>query len=155
MPVVVVDASVVVAGLVDSGPDGQWAERVFASGALAAPHLLPAEVANVLRRAALAGKISADAATLAHADLQALRVDLFPYEPLAGRIWELRGHVTCYDAWYVALAEYLGCPLITLDGRLARSPGLKCQIQLPASAAPSPPLASFQAPRPSARGSLE
>lgn len=132
MPIVVVDASVVVAALVDSGPDGGWAEQVLTSGSLAAPHLLLAEVANVVRRAALAGKITADAATLAHADLQALRVDLFPYEPFAGRIWELRGNVTCYDAWYVALAEYLGCPLATLDDRLARAPGLKCTIQLPA-----------------------
>ncbi len=82
-----------------------------------------------------ASKISADAATLAHADLRALRVDLFPYEPFAGRIWELRGHVTCYDAWYVALAEYLKCPLVTLDGRLARAPGLMCAIQLPESVA--------------------
>lgn len=138
MSVVVVDASAVVAGLVDSGPDGRWAERVLASGSLAAPHLLPAEVANVVRRAALTGKISADAASLAHADLQALRVDLFPYEPFAGRIWELRGHVTCYDAWYVALAEYLDCPLATVDGRLARAPGVKCAIQLPESAGQAP-----------------
>ena len=138
MPLVAVDASAVVAGLVDSGPDGRWAERVLTSGPLAAPNLLPAEVANVVRRAALTGKISADAANLAHADLQALRVDLFPYEPFAGRIWELRGHVTCYDAWYVALAEYLDCPLATLDGRLARAPGVKCAIQLPESAVPPP-----------------
>lgn len=141
MPVVVVDASVVVAALVDGGPDGRWAEQVLTSGFLAAPHLLPAEVANVVRRAALVGKITADAATLAHADLRALRVDLFPYEPFAGRIWDLRGNVTCYDAWYVALAEYLGCPLATLDDRLARAPGLKCAVQLPARAALSPPLA--------------
>lgn len=132
MPIVVADASVVVAALVDSGPDGGWAEQVLTSGSLAAPHLLLAEVANVVRRAALAGKITADAATLAHADLRALRVDLFPYEPFAGRIWELRGNVTCYDAWYIALAEYLGRPLATLDDRLARAPGLKCAIQLPA-----------------------
>lgn len=135
MPLVVVDASAVVAALVDSGPDGRWAERVLASGPLAAPHLLPAEVANVLRRSASAGKISADAASLAHADLEALRVALFPYEPFADRIWELRGHVTCYDAWYTALAEYLGCPLATLDGRLARAAAVKCPIQTPAGAA--------------------
>jgi predicted nucleic acid-binding protein len=141
MPVVVVDASAVMAGLVDNGPDGRWAEEILTSGSLAAPHLLPAEVANVMRKAVLAGKITADAATLAHADLQALRVDLFPYEPFAGRIWELRGHVTCYDAWYVALAEYLGCPLVTLDGRLARAPGRKCEIQLPESAGKPAPLA--------------
>jgi predicted nucleic acid-binding protein len=135
MDMVVVDASVVVAALVDSGPDGRWAEQVLLSGYLVAPHLLPAEVGNVLRRAALTGQISADAATLAHADLQALKVDLFAYEPFADRIWELRANVTAYDAWYVALAEFLGCPFATLDARLARAPGIKCVTTLPVGAA--------------------
>lgn len=131
MSLVVVDASVAVAALVDSGPDGRWAEQVLLSGYLAAPHLLPAEVGNVLRRAALTGQISADAATLAHADLQSLRIDLFPYEPFADRIWELRANVTAYDAWYVALAEFLDCPLATLDAGLARAPGISCELTLP------------------------
>ena len=131
MAAVVVDASTVVAALLDSGPDGRWAERMLVSGQLTAPHLLPVEVANILRRAAIAGKITADAASLAHADLLLLRVELFPSWPFADRIWALRANVTCYDAWYVALAEYLGCPLATLDGRLARAPGLKCAIRLP------------------------
>jgi|HubBroStandDraft_1064217.scaffolds.fasta_scaffold256425_2 predicted nucleic acid-binding protein len=131
MPAVVLDASVVVAALADGGPDGQWAERILVSGPLAAPHLMPAEVANIVRRAAAIGKITQDTASLAHADLQELRIELFPYEPFADRIWELRANVTCYDAWYVALAEFLDCPLATLDRRLARAPGLKCAIQLP------------------------
>jgi predicted nucleic acid-binding protein len=131
MSLVVVDASVVVAALVDSGPDGRWAEQVLLSGYLAAPHLLPAEVGNVLRRAALTGQISADAATLAHADLQSLRIDLFPYEPFADRIWELRANVTAYAAWYVALAEFLDCRLATLDARLARAPGISCGLTIP------------------------
>jgi predicted nucleic acid-binding protein len=131
VPLVVVDASTVVAALTDSGPDGRWAEEILASGPLAAPHLMPAEVANILRRAAMAGKVSADAASLAHADLAELRVELFPYEPFADRIWELRANLTCYDAWYVALAEFLECPLATLDARLAGAPGLKCEVRLP------------------------
>jgi predicted nucleic acid-binding protein len=51
----VVDASMVVAGLTDSGADGRWAESLLAGDSLAAPHLMPVEVANILRRAALAG----------------------------------------------------------------------------------------------------
>jgi hypothetical protein len=51
----VVDASMVVAGLADSGTDGRWAESLLAGDALAAPHLMPVEAANILRRAALAG----------------------------------------------------------------------------------------------------
>jgi predicted nucleic acid-binding protein len=87
---VVVDASVVVAGLASADTTGKWAESVLAGEPLAAPHLMPAEAASILHRAELAGEISADAASLAHADLRRLRVEYFPYDPFAGRIWELR-----------------------------------------------------------------
>ena len=128
---VVVDASVVVAALVDTGPDGRWAEEVLVSEDLAAPHLLPVEAANILRRLALHGEISEDAAALAHADLADLRVALFPHTLDAWRAWELRGNLTMYDAWYVALAESLEADLATLDARLARAPGTRCGFQLP------------------------
>ena len=120
----VVDASMVVAGLTDSGADGRWAESLLAGDSLAAPHLMPVEAANILRRAALAGDISADVASLAHADLLDLRVEFYPYQPCAARVWELRENVTCYDGWYVAVAELLDAQLATLDGRLANSPDL-------------------------------
>ncbi len=128
---IVVDASVVVAALVDSGPDGRWAERLLASHALAAPHLMPVEVANILRRAAAAGEITQDVASLAHADLELLRIDLFPYAAVAQRVWELRHNITAYDAWYVALAERLEVGLATLDVKLARASGTKCDFLLP------------------------
>ena len=124
----VVDASIVVAALIDDGPAGRWAEELMASTPLAAPHLMPVEAANILRRAALAGDVSDDIASLAHADLLALAVELFPYDLLADRIWELRGAVTAYDGWYVALAESLKAPLATLDGRLTRAPGPRCSF---------------------------
>src|SRR5690606_33769394 len=54
---IVVDASVVVVALVDVGPDGRWAEKVLVSDALAAPHLMPVEVGDVLRRASQTGEI--------------------------------------------------------------------------------------------------
>ena len=124
----VVDASVVVAALVDDGPVGRWAEEFVVATPLAAPHLMPVEAANILRRAALAGDVSDDIASLAHADLAALAVELFPYDVLADRIWELRGAVTAYDGWYVALAESLKAPLATLDNRLTRAPGPRCSF---------------------------
>jgi predicted nucleic acid-binding protein len=120
---VVVDASVVVATLVDSGSHGEWAETQLSSDQLAATHLMPVEAASILRRAARSGEISEDTASMAYADLMELRVALFPYQPFAARIWELRQNVTTYDAWYVALAESLGACLVTLDRRLSRVAG--------------------------------
>ncbi len=131
---VVLDASAAVALLVDSGPDGEWAEQVLAQEQVVAPHLMPVEAANILRRAAARGEISADVAALAHADLLTLRVDLFPYEPFAPRVWELRENLTAYDAWYVALAEALGAKLATLDAALCRAPGPRCGFLTPGGA---------------------
>lgn len=47
---IVVDASVLVAAAVDSGPDGEWAERVLAGGEIVGPHLILVEATNILRR---------------------------------------------------------------------------------------------------------
>jgi predicted nucleic acid-binding protein len=128
-----VDASVLVAALVDSGPDGDWAAAVLADHELAAPHLMPIEAANMLRRAALAGDITTDAASLAHGDLLDLPVELWPYAPLAERCWQLREHVTVHGGAYVALAELLDAPLATLDQRLAAAPGPRCRFTTPSS----------------------
>ena len=122
----VIDAALVVAALVDSGPDGVWADEVLSSDVLAAPHLMPVEVANILRRAILSGEVSSDTASMAHADLLELHVELFPYAPFAARVWELRDNLVAYDAWYVALAEDLSATLATLDARLSRAPGPRC-----------------------------
>lgn len=128
----VVDASVIVAALVDSGPDGEWAATVVGGQGLVAPHHMPIEAANILRRAALAGDLSSDSASLAHSDLLALRIGLFPYAPLADRCWQLRENITTYDAAYVALAEDLDAPLVTLDQWLAAAPGPRCTFTTPA-----------------------
>ncbi len=128
---IVVDSSVVVAALIDTGLTGQWAESVLVSDALAAPHLMLVEVANILRRSTVAGEVSSDVASLAHAELVARRIELFPYAPLASRVWELRSNVTAYDGWYVALAEALSVPLITLDHKLTRAPGPRCEFTVP------------------------
>jgi predicted nucleic acid-binding protein len=256
---------VVVAALSSGGATGRWAESVLAGEPLAAPHVLPVEAASILHRAERAGEISADAASLAYADLGRLRVEYFPYAPFAERIWELcaalpgshlqqaellqrlrpgiadaqtsrkrvelqmdqlqqestkhedqarkalrsgredlarealqrksslqtqlndlqtqyaalqdqeekltiasqtlqakidavrlaeteatrpwpgaapqadAANLSCYDAWYVALAEFLGVKLATLNARLARAPGPCCGFWLPpAESAPGP-----------------
>lgn len=130
----VLDASVVVAALLEDSPRGRWAEEVIGAGDLVAPHLLPVECATILRRSELHGAVSTDVALLAHRDLARLPVALYPYAPLAERVVELRATVTAYDAWYVALAEELDLPLATCDLRLAAAPGPRCAFRTPPGA---------------------
>ena len=127
----VLDSSAIVALLVDGGTTGDWVASTLRSNQLAAPELAMFETANVLRRQQLAGRLERVEATLAHEDVLSLPLQLWPYLPLATRIWELRDTLTVYDASYVALAELLGAPLITLDSRLRRASGPRCNIVTP------------------------
>ena len=54
----------------------------------------------------------------------------YPHTALLHRIWELRYNLTTYDAAYIALAEALDAPLITVDGRLAQAPGHRATVEL-------------------------
>lgn len=74
----VVDASAVVAALVDDGLDGRWAASVMSERDLHAPRVMPVEVVNVLRRASSARSVGDAAASLAFEDLLNLRVTLYP-----------------------------------------------------------------------------
>jgi predicted nucleic acid-binding protein len=126
------DASVLVAMLIDGGPAGQWATSALtAASDLLAPHLALFEAANILRRHQLAELITAEQAAQAHADLLDLPIDLWPYELLAPRAWQLRRNLTVYDGSYVALAEMTGTPLATLDTRIGRAPGVTCMMATP------------------------
>lgn len=128
---IVVDSSVLVAALVDTGANGTWAEEALARGSLHAPELARVEATNILRRLELAKQLTRPEANAAHEDLMQLDLELFSFEPFAERIWELRRTVTSYDAWYVAVAEALRMPLATLDGRLSRAKGVACKFLTP------------------------
>jgi len=130
-PGVVCDASAVAALLLDAGADGEWVTQAIGSGPIAAPTLLAYETANVVRKHELAGQISSDQAAQAHADLLDLAIELWPYDLLAKRAWRLRQSLSVYDAAYVALAEATELTLVTLDGRLAKAPGIRCRIATP------------------------
>jgi predicted nucleic acid-binding protein len=57
-------------------------------------------------------------------------MDRYPTLPLMRRAYELRANVSAYDAAYVALAEVLGCELLTADRRLAGAPGKRCAVRV-------------------------
>lgn len=126
-----VDASVLVAAVADSGEEGRWAEAVLAEGTLVSPHLVLAEATNIIRRLEAAHCLGRMEAAGAAADLLLFQLELQPFEPFAERVWELRSNVTSHDAWYVAVAEALDLPLATLDRRLARASGPRCRFELP------------------------
>ena len=118
--------------LADSGREGEWAESALSDNAPAGPDLALVEASNILRRLERAGEISRLEATSGHRDLLRLDLALFPFAPLAERVWALRHNLIGFDAWYVALAEALDRPLVTLDERIGRAHGPTCEI-------PSPP----------------
>jgi predicted nucleic acid-binding protein len=128
---IVLDASVLANAIGDDGADGQRARtELRAAGELAAPDLVDVETTGVLRKRWLAGSISDQRFAVAIEDLEDLDLDRYPTLPLMRRAYELRANLAAYDAAYVALAEVLGCGLLTGDGRLADAPGPRCTIRL-------------------------
>jgi predicted nucleic acid-binding protein len=129
----VVDASVVVGALLVAGPDGDAARAMLEAEDAHAPHLLDVEATSAARRWVLSGRLSSAAAGLFLVDLRALAVARHGHEPLLDRVLELRDSLSAYDASYVALAELLEAPLATVDRRLARAPGIRCEVVVPAA----------------------
>lgn len=127
---IVVDASVLVTGLADDGKDGDRVRRRLRETQLLAPELLDIEVLSAWRRLAAAGYLDDRRVGFAIADLNALRVQRVPHQPLLNRCWELRHNLTAYDAAYVALAELFDIPLLTGDSRLANAPGVRCAVEI-------------------------
>jgi len=120
--VIVVDASAILEILLNTRAAGRVANRLFAAGeTLHAPHVLDLEVAQVLRRYAAAGSLTATRGSEALADFADLPLDRYAHHLFLDRIWELRHNLTAYDAAYVALAEALSAPLVTRDAALARA----------------------------------
>jgi len=94
------------------------------------PHLLPVEVTHAMRRLVSRGEVATRVARQALDLASVLPIQLYPYDGLGRRVWELRNSLPAYDAWYVALAE-TGAPLATLDQRLTRAAGVRCTFTTP------------------------
>lgn len=128
---IVVDASILLEILLRTSVGVVAEERTLGSGeTLHAPYLLDVEVAQVLRRYAVARQVTVERCRAALNDLAAFKVQRYPHEFLLPRIWELRNNLSAYDAAYVALAEELDAVLLTHDRRLAAAPVHRARIEL-------------------------
>ncbi|MGY1699307.1 type II toxin-antitoxin system VapC family toxin [Geodermatophilus sp. SYSU D00766] len=131
----VLDASVVIDAMAVAGPTGDRARRLVRDESwLHLPAVAGAEITSALRSMALCGRLSAGDARIAAVRASRLRARRYPFEPFLERVWDLRENVTVYDAWYVALAEALGAPLVTADERLCRADGPRCAVLSPEEA---------------------
>jgi predicted nucleic acid-binding protein len=125
----VVDASCLVAALIGGPPAEPVRARLAEDPDHAAPHVVDVEVFGVVRRERLRGAIDATAAAQAVQEMEQWPGERFGHRLLLRRAWELRDTVRGPDAMYVALAEALDAPLLTLDQRLAAAPGPACRIE--------------------------
>lgn len=127
----VVDASAVVEVVMGTPTGFVIEEAVFGSDeSIAAPHLIDVEVLHVVRRCHHQRLLSTERSEQALEDLADLPITRFGHSPLYSAIWRLRDHLTAYDAAYVALAEMLDAPIVTCDGKLARSTGHNVNVRL-------------------------
>ena len=128
---IVLDASAAVDWFLRTSSGQRIETRIYAHNeTLHAPHILDLEVTQVLRRLAQQGVVSGTRADEAVRDLVDLRLTRYPHIVLLPRIWHLRHNFSAYDAAYIVLAEKLGAPLITRDGRLASASGHAATVEL-------------------------
>ncbi|MDX6609365.1 MAG: hypothetical protein QOF85_1290 [Solirubrobacterales bacterium] len=127
----VVDASVLVTVLAGA-EHARWAEAQLSEngvrGSLWAPYLIDAEVGHSLRRRVGADQLQANDARAALFDLARFPLRRIAHSELLDRAWALRHNLSFYDGLYVALAERLEIPLLTLDSRLAKAAGAATPI---------------------------
>jgi predicted nucleic acid-binding protein len=128
---IVVDASAAVTMFLNLGPSAVRVRgRLRQAEEVHIPHLFDVEVLYVLRRYSLRGDLSEEQSRLILNLLHDIKAVRYPHAPLASRIWELRENLSAYDAAYVALAEVLDAPLVTMDARLAQAPGIRAEVEL-------------------------
>lgn len=129
-PMLIVDASCLYEVVADTARADDVRARLAVDPDHAAPSVVDVEVVSVIRRDYRLGRLDATAAYQAVEDLRDWPGERFGHRELLGRVWDLKGSIRTWDAFYVALAEVLDGTLITADARLARAPGPRCAIDV-------------------------
>jgi predicted nucleic acid-binding protein len=127
---VVVDASVLIEVGLAGGQLGP-----LTGHDLVAPPLALSEVTSTISEMAWRGELPRDRVPAALAYLRATPLTISRPDDLSERAWNVAsslGWARTYDAEYVALAQLLDAPLLTLDVRLARGVERLIRIVAPA-----------------------
>jgi predicted nucleic acid-binding protein len=114
----VIDASLAVEACIAPG-----GFQALADQTLVAPAIMWSEVRSVLHERRWRGDLTQQQAVNARAVLADAPIARVEYDRIQHVAWELAdsfGWAKTYDAEYVALAQLLGCRLITVDGKLRR-----------------------------------
>jgi predicted nucleic acid-binding protein len=93
---------------------------------LVAPPLLWSEVRSALHELVWRGEVDAETGAAANEVLDGCPVRRIDDDRLGAAAWRIAdelGWAKSYDAEYVALAQLLGCRMVTRDGRLRRGAG--------------------------------
>ena len=131
----VLDASALVYASISDDEQASALRERLRDETVHAPHLIDAELGNVLRRHVLREDMKVDHAEKVLREAPSLVDYRYAHTgAIATAAWKLRENVTFYNAIYVALATALAVPLMITDGPLTRSPKLPCAIETPGSA---------------------
>jgi predicted nucleic acid-binding protein len=97
---------------------------------LVAPAVIDLEVINALARMERTGQLTPAQFAAATSRWRQMPVRRLPVVNLLTDVCSLRGNLAIADAFYVALARFLRCRLITSDQRLAGAPDLGIALTL-------------------------
>lgn len=120
---IVVDANVWLAGLVDQSAVGERCrEELLRDQQWLVPAHAPLEVLRGLGKLERAGAVSQRVADAAAAESALAHVRVVEMDAgLLGQVWPMRHNVSVYDAPYLLIALRYDSSLLTLDQRLVRA----------------------------------
>lgn len=126
---IVIETSAVVDSLVGAKVPPELLARL-ADEEMHAPALIDFEVASALCGHALGGKIDQNRLDEAVTDYADLVIERYEMTAALRNILDLRNNLTVHDASYVVLAQALGAPLVTSDGKLREAERLGVAVHV-------------------------
>ncbi len=126
----VVDSAALVQYLTGRDDTAKRVRERLTGVSLAAPQGVDLEVISGIRGLVLGGKVRGNDGQEALALLSHMDIRRYEIAVLTDRIWELRQNMWPYDAAFGALAEALAIPLVSIDSKFTRTPGIRCAVEV-------------------------